>query len=81
MKLQALACNFIKKETLAVVFSCEFCEISKNTFSYRTPPMAASVSAENSVKFAQGLPSKVFKLKLETFENKECLPPKEHIFY
>ena len=26
-------CNFIKKETLALVFSCEFCEISKNTFS------------------------------------------------
>ena len=24
------ACNFIKKETLAQVFSCEFCEISKN---------------------------------------------------
>ena len=29
----ASACNFIKKETLAQVFSCEFCEISKNTFS------------------------------------------------
>ena len=25
-------CNFIKKETLAQVFSCEFCEISKKTF-------------------------------------------------
>ena len=25
------ACNFIKKETLAQLFSCEFCEISKNT--------------------------------------------------
>ena len=24
------ACNFIKKETLAHVFSCEFCEISKS---------------------------------------------------
>ena len=24
------ACNFIKKETLAQVFSCEFCEVSKN---------------------------------------------------
>ena len=34
--------NFIKKETLAQVFSCEFCEISKNTFSHRTPPVAAS---------------------------------------
>ena len=26
------ACYFIKKETLAHVLSCEFCEISKNTF-------------------------------------------------
>ena len=26
------ACNFIKKETLAQVFSCEFCEISKKAF-------------------------------------------------
>ena len=33
---------FIKKETLAQVFSCEFCEISKNTFSYRTTPTVAS---------------------------------------
>ena len=34
--------HFIKKETLAQVFSCEFSEISENTFSYRTPPVAAS---------------------------------------
>ena len=27
------ACNFIKKESLAQVFSYEFCEISRNTFS------------------------------------------------
>ena len=26
------ACNFIKKETQGQVFTCEFCEISKNTF-------------------------------------------------
>ena len=37
------ACNFIKKETLAQMFSCGFCEISKNTFFYRTPLVAASV--------------------------------------
>ena len=24
------------------MFFCEFCEMSKNTFSYRTPPLAAS---------------------------------------
>ena len=29
------ACNFIKKETPPQVFFCEFCEISKNSFSYR----------------------------------------------
>ena len=39
---QPEACNFIIKETLAQVFSCEFCEISKNTFLYRTPLVAAS---------------------------------------
>ena len=51
------ACNFIKIETaslyfakvaglrpeaLVQVFSCEFWEICKNIFSYRTPPVAAS---------------------------------------
>ena len=38
----AEACNFIKKETPAKVFSCEFCEISRKTFSYRAPPVAAT---------------------------------------
>ena len=28
------ACSFIKKETLAQAFSCEYCEISKNTFFF-----------------------------------------------
>ena len=36
--------NFITKEAMAHVFSCNFCEISKNTFSYRTPPVAASLN-------------------------------------
>ena len=40
-KVAGSACNFIKKETLAQVFSCEFCEIPKNTFFYRTPLVAA----------------------------------------
>ena len=43
IKLQASGYNFIKKETPAQVFSCELCEIYKNTFSYRTTPVAASV--------------------------------------
>ena len=29
-KVAGAACNFIKKETLAQVFSCEFCELFKN---------------------------------------------------
>ena len=40
----AEASNFIQKETLAQLFSCEICEISKNTFSYRTPLVAACVN-------------------------------------
>ena len=41
-KVAGAACNFIKKETLAQVFSFEFYEIFKNTFFYRTPLVAAS---------------------------------------
>ena len=33
--------NFIKKEALSQVLSWEFCEISKNNFSHRTPLVAA----------------------------------------
>ena len=35
------ACNFIKK-TLTRSFSCEYCEIFKNSFSHRTSQVAAS---------------------------------------
>ena len=42
-KVAGKAYTFIEKETLAQVFSCEFCEISKNTFFDRTPPVTASV--------------------------------------
>ena len=42
IKLQASACNFIKKEVLAQVFSCKFCEIFKKTSFYKTPPVAVS---------------------------------------
>ena len=41
--LQVEACNFIKNKTLAQVFSCEFCEISKKTFLYTTALVAACV--------------------------------------
>ena len=35
---------FSNKETLVQVFSCKFCKISKNTSSYRTSLVAASVN-------------------------------------
>ena len=38
---------FIKKEALAQVFSCEIFEICKNTFSYRTSPVAISEWSTN----------------------------------
>ena len=44
IKLQALACNFIEKETQEQMFSCEFCEIFKNNFSAEHNP--ATVSRE-----------------------------------
>ena len=54
IKLQTSPCNFIKKETLAqVLFSFEFCEISKSTFFYRTPAMAVPKSVTN-MKMKEG---------------------------
>ena len=42
LKVVKVACNFIKKETLVLVFSREFCEISRSIFFYRIPLVAAS---------------------------------------
>ena len=41
-ELRPQDCNFIKKETLAQVFSCEFYEISKKTLLHRPPLVTAS---------------------------------------
>ena len=40
------ACNFIKKVILSQVFSCEFCQIFKNTYFYRSNLGAASVGVQ-----------------------------------
>ena len=48
IKLQAVACNFIKKETRSQVFSCEFYEISKTTFF--TEHLWANASVKLNVK-------------------------------
>ena len=42
--LDARTATLFKKSLLAQAFSCQFCEISKNTFFYRTPLVAAFVS-------------------------------------
>ena len=56
-KVADLACNFVKIETPAQGFFCEFCEISKNTFSYRVPPVAV-FAACNFIE--KEIPAKMF---------------------
>ena len=50
------AYNFIKKETLVQVFSCEFCEISKNTAFTEQVRMTASVFLNLSLKICPTKP-------------------------
>ena len=45
------ACNFIKKETLAHVFSCEFCEIFKNAFC--TEHLCTTASESSNTKYLE----------------------------
>ena len=61
-KVAGNACNFIQKETLAQVFSCEVCEISKNTFFYRTTLVVASAYFKN-LKFINGILSRYYKIE------------------
>ena len=52
IKLQASALQlYFKKETPAQVFSCEFCDFSKNTFFHRTPLVAAFIESVVSEAF------------------------------
>ena len=48
--LEPEASNFIKKETLAQVFSCGFCEISKYTFFTGHLPANASDHSNNKAQ-------------------------------
>ena len=45
----AWACNFIKKETLTQVLSCQFCEIFKNIFLHKTPLVTASGNTSSEI--------------------------------
>ena len=53
---------------LSQVFFCEFCEISKGTFFYRTPLVAASVFLKVEKIFS----SNTKKQPLEVFYKKGC---------
>ena len=69
VKLQAEACNFIKKETLVQMCSSKFCKISKYTFSYRTLPVAASVISVVRLIKTEG--SAIHWFSKEDYENLE----------
>ena len=63
--------NFIKKETLAQVFSCEFCKIFKNTFFTDHLWETASFSFPQSVSMLQipslSFPQSVSMLQIPSF--------------
>ena len=53
--------NFIEKETLALMFSCGFCEIFKNTYFEEHLRMAASVCiSETSLESCQTFTLEIF---------------------
>ena len=49
-KVVGLRLATLLKKRLCTGFPSEFCEISQNTFSYRTPPVAASASNSSSLQ-------------------------------
>ena len=55
--------TLLKREILAHVFSCKFCENYKNTFSYKTPPVAASESIQTSCLHNVETPSLLYQIK------------------
>ena len=70
IKLQAWGSGTIfKSKALAKVFSCEFCEISKNTFSYRTPPVAASEVTIKQSDLKHTPSKKLWFSSLQVFHN------------
>ena len=60
IKLQASACNFIKKETLAQLFCCEFCKIYKDTFF--TEHLRTTASVQSGGKWSGTILSVSFRL-------------------
>ena len=66
---QSLFSNFVKKEALAQVFSCEFCKISKNTFYtehlWTTASVRALISLKNCTLMDSFCPK--YRLQLKKF--------------
>ena len=75
IKLQAESSNFIKKEILAQLFSCEFCKFFKNTYLIehmrRTASYVFGVFATSLFGFALTLVrfDKIFIYPLEQYQS------------
>ena len=68
--------TLLKKRLWQLVLSCEFCEISKNTFLHRTPLVAASVNnvrTSNLRKFLEAVARRcsIKKVFLKFFLNSQ----------
>ena len=80
IKLQAsFSINYIEKETLVQVFSSDFCEIFKNIFFYRTPPVAASKKILNVLESTEFKEKNEIKFKADVLQKKILL--KERLWY
>ena len=71
--LRPEACNFFKKESVAQVFSCEFCEISKNTFltddCFRTFQTVTQKSADGTYRIHNNFEMKTDYIASENIAN------------
>ena len=67
--LRPKACNFIKKETLAQMLSCEFCKIFKNTFFTEHLWMTASKN-HSQVSYRTAIP-RIFRKYLAKYPCKK----------
>ena len=77
IKLQATACNFIKKVILTQVFSCEFSGISKNTFFYRTIPVAASEKRQmQKTRYQRNINNEILMRKRRNHQQRKQWPEK-----
>ena len=72
IKLQADACNFIKNKTLAQVFSCEFCQIFKNTYFVEHLRTTASACNYFNFQFNHFHVTNFFLYLLKTSRNLLC---------